>query len=96
MDLLHSLLDRYAGRVDAVVLGCTHYPFIADQIRQVLGDLPLFDSADGTARELRHVLEMRGLIKDAGSEGRTVLLSSRDTPEELELYRRFFKARIPY
>ena len=51
--LLERLLGPYAGKLDAVVLGCTHFPFAKDAIRAVLGrDIPLFDGALGTAREL--------------------------------------------
>ena len=51
---LQVLLAEYTaegpfGPVDAVVMGCTHYPFVADEIRNVLGDqCRVFDGADGT------------------------------------------------
>jgi glutamate racemase len=39
--LLVSLIGAYAGQVDGVVLGCTHYPFVRDQIRAIVGEVPL-------------------------------------------------------
>lgn len=93
-DLLASLVGRYRGKVDAVVLGCTHYPFIADQIRSVLGDVELFDGGAGTARRLRSVLQERSLLADEGQEGSVSFASSKETEEELALYRRFFEKEL--
>ena len=42
-DLLEKLIGQYRGTVDAVVLGCTHYPFITRQIRAVLGNVDFYD-----------------------------------------------------
>lgn len=39
--LLEALLRSYRNVCDAVVLGCTHYPFIAEQIKSVLHTTPL-------------------------------------------------------
>lgn len=90
-DLIRELVGSYAGRVDAVVLGCTHYPFVASQIREVLGDVPFFDSAKGTARQLRRRLAECGLLATSEQCGAVEFLSSKDTPEEIELYRSFFR-----
>lgn len=64
LDLIEGLVGQYRGTVDSVVLGCTHYPFVKRQIRAVLGDVPLFDGAEGTARRTRSLLEQGGLLRD--------------------------------
>jgi glutamate racemase len=89
-ELLEQLIGEYRGKVDGVVLGCTHYPFVADRILDVLGDVALFDGAQGTARQLERRLADRGLLSKSSDPGEVVFLSSKDTPEELELYRSFF------
>jgi glutamate racemase len=39
--------------VDTLVLGCTHYPFLRDQIAAIAGrDVLLIDPADAVAKEL--------------------------------------------
>ncbi|MDO4537347.1 MAG: glutamate racemase [Coriobacteriales bacterium] len=88
-ELIESLVGSYAGKVDEVVLGCTHYPFVCEQIRQVLGDVTFFDSAGGTARQLRRRLEECDLLAGEGT-GKVVFLTSKDDPAELDLYRWFF------
>ncbi|WP_068539607.1 glutamate racemase [Olegusella massiliensis] len=89
--LLESLIGCWAGQIDGVVLGCTHYPFVTKQIRDVLGEVRFFDGAAGTARQTRHLLEMRGLLNKGNHLGNVQLKSSLDTPEQAKLYRWFFE-----
>lgn len=93
-ELIASLVGAYAGKVDAVVLGCTHYPFVRRQIEAVLGDVEFFDSAQGTARQLRRRLEETGLIETRERTGTVSFESSKTNPEELELYRSMFEMSI--
>ncbi len=63
--LLKQLLLPYAGKIDALVLGCTHYPFVKRQIRRILGaQVPLYDGGEGTAKETKRRLEAKGLLYD--------------------------------
>lgn len=60
---IDALLDRYTkplteAQVDTVVLGCTHYPFVADRIAKRLGaNVTILDTADAVAR---HALNLHG------------------------------------
>ena len=66
--LLTPLLAPY-GDLDALALGCTHYPFAEKSIRKVLGDgVMLLDGAVITARQTKQVLEERGLLHDGDGE----------------------------
>jgi glutamate racemase len=49
--------------VDHIVLGCTHYPFLAQQIRQVVGsrDVKIVDSAPAIARRVDQLLTEKDL-----------------------------------
>ena len=63
--LLHSLLDPYVGKLDALVLGCTHYPFVSKQIQKILGSATLLlDGGEGTARQTKRCLEAAGLLHE--------------------------------
>jgi glutamate racemase len=65
---------RDAG-VDALLLGCTHYPFLARTIADVMGrDVVLVSSADETAFEVRAILGGA-----AGGEGRVDRADARGT-----------------
>lgn len=60
-------LPMQEAGVDALVLGCTHYPYIAGAIHRVLGDgVALVDPAEATAREAKRVLAEHGLLKQDG------------------------------
>lgn len=62
---LTPVLEGYVNRLDAVVLGCTHYPFAKAAIRRILGDkVELLDGGNGTARQTQHRLEEAGLLSE--------------------------------
>lgn len=68
-ELLRPLLSPYAGKLDAIVLGCTHYPFAADTISKLLGDqCAILDGGPGTAHHTRRRLETAGLLRDGIGE----------------------------
>ncbi|MBU6145538.1 MAG: glutamate racemase [Paenibacillaceae bacterium] len=61
------LVPMIAARVDTLILGCTHYPFLAPAIQQVMGsDVQLISSATEVAHEVRshvgHVPEGTGVL----------------------------------
>lgn len=54
--------------VDTLILGCTHYPYLRETIRTVMGDgVSLVNPAYETARELKAMLTELGLSADASS-----------------------------
>ena len=65
---LQELFSRYpADRVDAVVLGCTHYVFLKEMIRRMLPEhIAITEGNEGTARQLRRVLEREDLLNPEG------------------------------
>ena len=68
-DLLRNLLAPHIGKLDAVVLGCTHYPLAARAISRALGEnVVLLDGGDGTARETRRRLAAEGLLEEGSGE----------------------------
>ena len=74
--LLKALFDTCPEPLDAVVLGCTHYPFAAKALGRVLGEkVALLDGGDGTARETRRRLAATGLLRSG--EGELILENSR-------------------
>ena len=67
--LMENLLGPYRGQLDAVVLGCTHYPFAAAAISRVLGEKTLLlDGGEGTARETQRRLAAAGLLSEGPGE----------------------------
>ena len=83
-ELLGRILTPYVGKLDALVLGCTHYPFASGAISRVLGSgVTLLDGGAGTARETRLRLEAADLLENG--EGEVIITNSRDDPEMIRL-----------
>ena len=67
-NLLQKLIGAYTGKVDAVVLGCTHYVHLKPLIAAILGEnVAIFDGVDGTVREVTRRLEEHRQNKPANS-----------------------------
>lgn len=87
-DEIHILVERLLAPVreagvDALLLGCTHYPYLARVIGDVMGhQVTLVSSADETAFATRDVLAAAGLLTaaapDAPRPGTHRFLSSGD------------------
>ncbi|HMC51942.1 MAG TPA: glutamate racemase [Acidimicrobiales bacterium] len=83
-DQVHVLSERLltpvrAAGVDTLLLGCTHYPFLARTIGDVMGrDVVLVSSADETAFEVRSILADTGLGRRTEGKGCHRFVSSGD------------------
>ena len=64
-----SLLHQYISpmieeNIDALVLGCTHYPYLIPQIRKILGNsIKIIDSGLAVAKQTKSVLETFNLLQ---------------------------------
>ena len=77
--LLREILADHIGKLDALVLGCTHYPFAAKAISRILGEqVKLLDGGDGTARETRRRLKKANLLEEGSGEV-TIINSSENS-----------------
>jgi len=62
---LHDLLTPYLEcQIDAIVLGCTHYPFLREPIQALFPQAQLFDGAEGTSMRLKYLLDRNQLRSD--------------------------------
>jgi glutamate racemase len=89
-----------AHGIDALVLGCTHYPLLEGVIARELAaqsgrPLPVVDSAHATAEELAHKLAALGLLHPAGESEASLRLFVTDTPRRFsEVASRFLGRAI--
>jgi glutamate racemase len=92
---LEPLMER---KVDAVILGCTHYPLISAPINRILGpEVRLISSAGQTALEVGRILSRRGYLRrprSAEDFGRATYVCSADPVEFAELGGRFLGEEI--
>ncbi len=67
IDIINNLeenIGRYAGKVQNVVLGCTHYPLIKNEIIEVLGKVDFFEGSKKIAEYLKTILKDKKLINN--------------------------------
>lgn len=70
-----SIASLLAAGADTIVLGCTHYPFLAPVIRKVAAELApgrnitIIDPAPAVARHLVEVMNEKGLLSEGAAAG---------------------------
>lgn len=73
-------------KIDAVVLGCTHYPFVSKAIQDILGEeVVIFDGGAGTAREMKRRLANEDLLSARETKGQVTFTNSKDSEEKQRL-----------
>lgn len=101
----HRALELVAGEylapltkvgIDALVLGCTHYPLLSRVISSTVGpDIALIDSAAETAAETARVLRDRNLEHPPRSDAASLRFIASDAPQQfLQLGQRFLGSAI--
>lgn len=79
-------IGKYKNKVKNVVLGCTHYPLIEDEIRDVLGNVTFFNGAGNLAKHLKEVMEEKNILSTKGGSIEFI-----DTSMSEEKKERFFR-----
>lgn len=93
-DYLAALFAPYLGhRVEAIVLGCTHYVFLKKAIGSFFPGVPLIDGNEGTVRQLIRRLEDKNLLAPSDGKGKIELHTSGDS-QALEMMKRLFQLQV--
>ena len=96
---LLQLLQKYMepmleAKVDYLVLGCSHYPYLIPQLRSILPKhIKIIDSGEAVARQTKTVLEQNQLLKNNGEVAKFEFYSNTGT-ETLELLLAEFAGKI--
>ncbi len=86
LERLFAPFDK--SKIDSIVLGCTHYPLIKEQIAKSWGQaVDIFDGSEGTARHTRNLLKEADLLNEGNEVGKVTLLNSLDSDKIKELER---------
>jgi len=66
-------------KVDTIVLGCTHYPFIIPALHSIVGpDVTIIDPAPAISRQVQRLLEQHDLAASFDAQGQRDYISSSD------------------
>ncbi len=79
-DLLNKHVQPMMEKnIDHLVLGCTHYPFLTDQIKEIVGDqVTILDSGEAIARQTKVILNQENLINLDSGKIRRVFYTNKD------------------
>ena len=89
---LEENIGEYKGKVENVVLGCTHYPLVQKEIGQVLGkNVRFFNGANRLAVHLKDVLEEKNLISEKQEQGKIEFIDSLAKKEKEERFYKFLE-----
>ncbi|RRD39952.1 glutamate racemase [Leptotrichia sp. OH3620_COT-345] len=67
--LVKMYLDEFEGKIDSLILGCTHYPLLKSTIKNIYPDIEIVDPAKETATDLKKILISKNLMKNDGEKG---------------------------
>lgn len=84
MELLETYLQpMIAQNIDSLVLGCSHYPYLIPQIRQILpAHIAIIDSGEAVAKQTKNILQTKDLLL-LENENSTQTFYSNSNPEVL-------------
>lgn len=82
-EYLENKLKDYKD-VKNVVLGCTHYPLIKDEIKKVIKNANFYDGSLGVAKHTKEILEKNSLIENR--EGNILFIDSSNNKNKEELF----------
>ena len=77
------------ANADAIVLGCTHYPFVRPLIEQIICEqypqsaITLIDTGAAVARQLQRRLQEAGLLNASEAEGKDSFWVNRQSSNEM-------------
>ena len=98
-DISNAIIRAYLSNeslsgIQALILGCTHYPIIKNQISKIFNfNIEVVDSARIVSMILREALEKKGLLNDSGKVKDMFFVSDYTTYFE-KIARMFFEGEI--
>lgn len=83
---LYQILPKELPNLSAVVLGCTHYPFVKPSLRRIFPkNTMIVDGSEGTAKHLRDVLIQEDLLNQDNPNRKVSLYNSSPQEEMIKL-----------
>ena len=76
--VLNKILSKYKDNCDAIVLGCTHYSLIKEEIHKVIPNASLLDGCIGVANEVKRQLDNNNLLSEKKENGTVEIINTKD------------------
>jgi len=89
LQLTESFKAVDKNELDSIVLGCTHYLFLYDEIRALFGNVKIYHGNVGTVKQVERLLRKSGTLQDCSrekpEETRWTIYSSDEKEETLRI-----------
>ena len=77
--LLHLLAPMLEAKIDYLVLGCSHYPYLLPVLKTIFPqEVTIIESGEAVARQTKKIMEENGLMNRSTLEARHQLFSNVD------------------
>jgi glutamate racemase len=93
--LAQHLQPMRTARIDTLVLGCTHYPFLMPLIVDQLGpDIKIVDTSEAVVRQLARQLEAHRIPSEVADRRSVLLLSTADGARLYEMATQLLRSNL--
>ena len=82
--IIKTYLDDFEGKVDTLILGCTHYPLLKEAIGKIYPDIKIVDPARETALDLKKILQKNEFLKNDAKKNEEVKYYVTDGQEKFK------------
>ncbi len=90
---LEQVLPKETSSLSAVVLGCTHYPFIKPSLKRIFSEKTMIvDGSEGTAKHLKEVLIKENLLNHENPHRTVVLYNSSPHEKMIQLSQKLLES----
>ncbi|WP_373897358.1 glutamate racemase [Haloimpatiens sp. FM7315] len=95
-DYLNEKLEPFKTEgIGSIVLGCTHYPFVRNAIKDIVGEeVPIIDGSIGTSKQLKRQLQSKGMLNDKKEKGELKIFNSLEDSKVIDLSYRLINEKI--
>lgn len=84
--LENKLSEIKEMKISSIVLGCTHYPLIKDEISRIIGkEIPIIDGSLGTSKQLKRILSSKNILNTTNSKGNIEIYNSLQSQKMIDL-----------
>lgn len=97
-NLYNFLKDKFEelnidlNEIESIVLGCTHYPFLKNEIKKIVGSkVKIIDGSYGTSKELKRRLQEIGKVSHGKKQGSIEINNSLNDNKIIDLCYKLLK-----
>ena len=83
VEYLKEKLTKYKD-IESVVLGCTHYPLIKEEIKEVLGNVKFYDGGMGVSKQAKEILKKKNKLEE--NTGKITFVDSSQSEKKENLF----------